>query len=133
MKYLYTAKFSNGIEIIRKTSDTFFKAWGIFQDGNLVASGFCIRPKKIDFVFGHPFSIVEVVDVSKEDINNKVNEKSFYSFSTNRHGFCGYGTLRGAINSAKRKSIEINQQIKIYKSEYGHFINVYPSGEIEKV
>ena len=68
-RYRYTATFSTGETITRRTSATYGKAWAVIQDGKVVASGFAVRPKSLDFVFNHPRSIVEVVNPEKEEID----------------------------------------------------------------
>ena len=61
-RYAYTATFSTGEVITRKTKATYGHAWAAIQDGKVVKSGFAVRPEGLYFVFSRPRSIVKVVD-----------------------------------------------------------------------
>lgn len=67
-KYKYTATFSTGETITRNTKANYGKAWAVIEDGKVVASGFAVRPKSLDFVFNHLQSIVEVITPIREEI-----------------------------------------------------------------
>ncbi len=62
IRYKYTATFSTGDTITRNTRASYGKAWAVIEDNKLVASGFAVRAKSLDYVFNHPRSIVEVIN-----------------------------------------------------------------------
>ena len=64
-RYHYKATFSNGETIERMTGANYGKAWAVIVDGKIVASGFAVRCKSLDYTFWAPQSIVEVINPEK--------------------------------------------------------------------